>query len=194
MRRGPIDHRPQRREVRRAVVRRRGAHGDEQQPGIIRRRRQIDREPQPSAVHVASDQFGQTRLVDRDMAAVEDVDFLPVTIDTGHIVAGLGQASAGDQSHVSGSDDGDFHNLSLSPFLPSMKSNGAFRFCGRLHQAVEHLGNGLDLFVVQPNGFSQTGKLFDQFAGRGHQAAQSNENAHNLDIDSNGRRRPKYAR
>ena len=60
--------------------------------------------------HVPRDDFGQPRLVDRDVPPVENVDLLPVAIDANHVVAGLGQASARDQSHIPGADDGNFHD------------------------------------------------------------------------------------
>src|ERR1035438_6379989 len=50
-----------------------------------------------------------TTLVDRDAAAVEERDLGRVDVEADDVVAHVGQAGAGDEPDVAGSDDGDFH-------------------------------------------------------------------------------------
>jgi len=55
------------------------------------------------------DQIIETRFVNRNLAAVEALDLGNVDIDADHIVAGFRQASTGDQSHVTGSENRNVH-------------------------------------------------------------------------------------
>ena len=121
-----LDDRPERREIDRLVGSRRSSHGKKHHPRLLRRRRQIGSESQPAVGDVSRHQFGQSRLIDRDMAAVEHVDLLPVAIDANHLVARFRQARAADQSHVTGSDDDDVH-VSPLRLLSNMASDRAFR-------------------------------------------------------------------
>ena len=72
---------------------------------------QVGGEVQQPGGRVPRDQLRQPRLVDRRLAAQQPLDLLPVAIDAHDVVARLGQASAGDQPHVAGSDNGEFHVL-----------------------------------------------------------------------------------
>jgi hypothetical protein len=71
-----------------------------------------------------------------------------------------------------------------------VKTNPVLRLFGPFHHLVQNVGNGFDLVIVQLNGIRQAGKLFDQFAWSGHQTAEPDEDPHDFDVDSNGRRRP----
>jgi hypothetical protein len=56
------------------------------------------------------------------------------------------------------------------------EADPALRLLRRLfHHLPQHLGNGLDLVVVQPHGLAELGDLLHEFPRRGKQAAQPNE-------------------
>ena len=92
--------------------------------------------------------------------------------------------------------DADEHgsvNLLLVLLMLDVKSDAAAWFFGPLLHGFEDLNDRLNLFVVQLNGLGQSRELLDQFARRGHQAAQTHEGPHDLDIHPHGRGRPQYA-
>ncbi len=66
-------------------------------------------EAQPPGVEIALDHCVETRLMDGDLAALEQVDLARVHIDADHGVAGIRQASAGDEAHVTGAEDRNSH-------------------------------------------------------------------------------------
>jgi hypothetical protein len=92
-------------EVRVARVGRRRADGDEQQPGVLERVREVGGEVQPPAV--ALHQLGQAGLPDRDAALLEALDLRLVDVDAPDVVAELGEAGGGDQADVARADDPD---------------------------------------------------------------------------------------
>ena len=61
------------------------------------------------ACRVAPDQCLQPGLVDRDAAGLEQLDLGLVHVQAQHVVAEVGQAGAGHEADIAGSDDGDFH-------------------------------------------------------------------------------------
>ena len=58
-------------------------------------------------------QLGQARLVDRHFAAPQPRDLAVVDVDAGDVVAAFGEAGAGDQADIAGSNDRDFHDSSF---------------------------------------------------------------------------------
>ena len=68
-------------------------------------------EVQAAFPHVPGDQFLQTRFPDGKHALVEPLDLRRVDVEAKDRVADLGQASAGDQSHVAGAENGKFHEV-----------------------------------------------------------------------------------
>ncbi|MNC88119.1 hypothetical protein D3C83_39060 [compost metagenome] len=48
-------------------------------------------------------------FVNRNPALVERLDLRRIDVQAEHLVAHVREARAGDQAHVSGSNDGDFH-------------------------------------------------------------------------------------
>jgi hypothetical protein len=97
------------RHVGRAVLVRRRADGDELHRAVADGGVDVGREVQPVSRDVAPDHLGQSRLVDRDAAVVEHVDLGAVDVEAQHVVADLGEAGAGHQSHVAGPGHRDLH-------------------------------------------------------------------------------------
>jgi len=89
----------------------RRADADELQRPVMHRGGDVGGELQPAIGGIALDHLFQTRLMDRDAAAVEDLDLALVDIETEHVVAHFRQASAGDQADLAGADNGDFHEM-----------------------------------------------------------------------------------
>jgi hypothetical protein len=104
-RRHRVDDRLDGREVGVAGVGRRRADRDEQQPGVLQRRRQVGREVQPRPV--LADQVRESRLPDRDPPLLEPADLLGVDVDAVDVGAQGGEPRRGDQADVAGADDSD---------------------------------------------------------------------------------------
>ena len=102
-RRHRADHGVDRRQVGVARVGRRRADGDEQQPRVLERGRDLG--PEVQALAVSGHALGQPRLVDRDLAAFEPGDLVGIDVDAPDLAAELRKARRGDQSHVAGADD-----------------------------------------------------------------------------------------
>ncbi len=69
----------------------------------------VGRETQPPRVEIAPDHGVEPRLMDRDLASLEHVDLARVHIDADHGVAGIRQASAGNEAHVTCAIDRNSH-------------------------------------------------------------------------------------
>jgi hypothetical protein len=96
-------------EIGRTVLVGRRADADELQRAVMHRGGDVGRELQRPAAALRLHHLLQTRLMDRDAAAVEDLDLAFVDIQAQHVVAHFRQAGAGDQADVAGANDGDFH-------------------------------------------------------------------------------------
>ena len=96
-------------EVGRAVFVRRGADGDELDGAVLDGLFNIGGEVQATGGDIAADHFQQAWLVDGDATVFENADLVGIEIETEDIVAYFGQTGATDQSHIAGTDDGDFH-------------------------------------------------------------------------------------
>src|ERR1019366_9880700 len=101
-------------QIGRAVLARGRAHGDELHRAKCNRLFDIGSEGQTPGFVVAVDHFLQPRLVDRNAAAVEDLDLARLEVEAQHVVADVRHASAADQSHVSGSDYCNFQTMLLA--------------------------------------------------------------------------------
>lgn len=72
------------------------------------------------------DHFLETGFVDRHFASLQRFDFPRVVIDADNVVAHVGEASAGDKTNVTGTNDGKIHaNEAEQPVSRSGASGGA---------------------------------------------------------------------
>ena len=97
------------------------------------------RERQPLFRAVPPDQLFEARLVDRDLAALQQPDLGRILVDADDLVPVLGQAGAGDQSDVSGPDDRNFHPISLPQGCKPLKLAQPKKWC----QSIERQGFAL---------------------------------------------------
>ena len=97
------------REVRRAVLLGRGADGDELEQAVRDALLRAGREPEPALVEVALHDDVEARLVDRDLALLQALDLARVDVHAEDVVAGLGEARAGDQADIARTKDCNFH-------------------------------------------------------------------------------------
>ena len=93
---------------------RRRADGDEDGLGGLGRLGEVGGEEEPLRAHVLGDQLGQARLVDRHLAARQGGDLVGVLVDAGHDVAEVGEAGAGDEADVTGTDHCNAHGWLIS--------------------------------------------------------------------------------
>jgi hypothetical protein len=64
---------------------------------------------EPAAATLRAHDLPAGRLVDRDLAALQQLDLALVDVEAQHVVADVGEAGAGDEADVAGSDDADLH-------------------------------------------------------------------------------------
>ena len=102
------------REVRRAVVPGRRAHGDENREACFDGLAQVSGEDQPAFRQSFANQFGQTGFVDRNVALFQQGDAALVLVHAGHLDAEFREAGPGHQSDVPGPNDADVHASSSS--------------------------------------------------------------------------------
>jgi hypothetical protein len=96
-------------QVGRAVGGARRAHGHEDRVAMLGGLGVRGGEAEPAGLGVALDQLVEARLVDRDLTVAQAGDLALVHVGADHVVAVIGEARSGDQSHVPSSDDADFH-------------------------------------------------------------------------------------
>jgi len=94
-------------EVGRAVVSLRGRDAEEHEGGVSDGRRRPDDEPESAGGEALGDEFVEAVFDDRDLAAPQTLDLLGVDVGAHDGVAEVGEARAGGESDVSGSDDCD---------------------------------------------------------------------------------------
>jgi hypothetical protein len=87
----------------------RGTHGDELEQAMLHALFGIGGEAQPSGIEVALHHRVQARLVDGQLAALQHLHFPRVHVDAHHVIAGVSQTGTCDQTHVTGTEYGDFH-------------------------------------------------------------------------------------
>src|SRR6185369_4788570 len=87
-------------------------------------------EVKPAGLGVPADHLVQPGFVDRRLALVQPGDLGGVDVQAGYVVAGVGEAGAGDKADVAGADHGDVHDNVLSrrgPTAVGVKSLPSFR-------------------------------------------------------------------
>ncbi len=92
-----------------AILVRRRADGDELQRAVRDGAVDIGGELQPAGRHVAANHGFQSGLVDRHATLLQHVDLGSVDVEAQHVIADFGQARAGDQPDIAGTDHRDFH-------------------------------------------------------------------------------------
>ena len=97
-------------QVRAAVFIAWCTNADEDGLCILVRSLLVEREMNTSGLNVARQHLRETRLIDRALAALEFLNLPRINIKAGHLIASLCKARARDESNVSGSDHGEFHN------------------------------------------------------------------------------------
>ena len=100
--------------VGRAVLTRRGAHRNELDSAEVRGTRHVGGEVQATRGHIALHHLLQARLIYRDAAVFQNLDLGGIHIQAQHVVAHLGQASARHQTHITCTDNSNFHRPLLS--------------------------------------------------------------------------------
>ena len=70
-------------------------------------------------------EVGEAGFVDGGFARLHEFDFFFVDVDADDVVAGVGEANAGDEADVAGADDADFH------------SNNSFNYGWNLHPTTK---------------------------------------------------------
>ncbi len=102
------------RHVGRTVVTERRRHAQEHEvcdAGCVRR---ADDELEPSARDAGGDELGQSVLEDRHLALAQPSDAIGVDVGTRHVVAEVGQAGRGRETHVAGTHHCNIHGV--APF------------------------------------------------------------------------------
>ena len=83
--------------------------GDENDIGTIHAFLGAGGEVQALGGDIAVEKVLEARFVDGNFSSAELLDFFRVVIDANHIVADLGEASARDETDISGSNNTEFH-------------------------------------------------------------------------------------
>ena len=87
---------------------RRRANRDEYRLGVGDRR-QVHCEFQPALANIVGDKIGQSRLENRNLAALERGDPARILVDANHMMAEVGQASARYETDIASADHGHAH-------------------------------------------------------------------------------------
>jgi hypothetical protein len=103
---GDVEHVAQ---VRRTVLPRRSADGNEDDLRAAHAARQVGRKGQPLLAAVAAHHLLEARLVDGNAPALQQPDLGGVLVDADDVVSVLGQTGAGDKADIAGANDCDFH-------------------------------------------------------------------------------------
>ncbi len=109
MRRDRFNHGPQSGQIGRPVVGAGSTDGQKNQCCVGHGVGNVRGEMQPSTGRGAVNQPGEAGLVNGHFAAAQHGDFFFVDIDARHVIAAFGKARTGDQTNVSGANDGDLH-------------------------------------------------------------------------------------
>src|SRR2546430_17317658 len=76
---------------------------------------------------VAMDHFLETGFVNRHFASLQRFDFPRVVIDADNVVAHVGEASAGDNTDVTGTNDGKIHASEAAQRVSRSGASGGAR-------------------------------------------------------------------
>ena len=101
-------------QVRRAVFVRGRTHRDELKQPVVDALADVRGEAQPAPLACAIDEGLEPGFVDRQLAPFQAGNPVCVNIHAHHVIAGLRQARAGHQAHVSGAEDSQAHGCSHS--------------------------------------------------------------------------------
>ena len=85
--------------------------------------RRIGRELDAAGFLIALDESVQPRLVNRYLAALESLDLGRIHVHAHHVVAGIREAGASDETHVARAEDGDAHEVKIK-FLRGKAEGG----------------------------------------------------------------------
>jgi len=96
------------REIRRSVLVGGRPHCDHLYSAERRCALDVGAKPDPACSAVAPDEILQAGLVERHATLVERADLRAVQIETKHVVADLGEAGPGHQTHIPRTDDCNF--------------------------------------------------------------------------------------
>src|SRR5688572_11614868 len=96
------------RQVRRTVLLRRRADGDELEEAVADPGHGVGRELEPALVEAATDELLEPGFVDRDLTLLQTCDLRRVDIDAQDLVAHVGKAGAGHQPDVTRTKYGNF--------------------------------------------------------------------------------------
>ncbi len=66
-------------------------------------------ETQPTTGLIPAHHLVQTRFMDGNFAALQHRYFIRIDIDAEHIIADFGKTGTGNQSHIAGTEKGNFH-------------------------------------------------------------------------------------
>ena len=97
-------------KVRRAILVGRRADCDELEQAVIYALLGVRGELQTPRRQISLHHRFESRLVKGNLALLQTGGLALIHIDAKHMVAGIGKASAGDQAHVAGAEDGDPHS------------------------------------------------------------------------------------
>ena len=97
-------------QVRTAIFIAWGANADEDRLCILIGSLLVERKMNASGLNIARQHLREARLIDRAFAALELFNLARINIKAGHLIASLRKARASDESNVSSSDHGEFHN------------------------------------------------------------------------------------
>ena len=115
----------------------RSRHGDENDLRIIDAFLGAAGETQSLRGNIAVDDFLKARLVDRDFAGLQRFHFSRVVIDADDVMADVGETSAGHQTDVTGTDDGNIHGKMRRADQPLREKKRAKRpNCNRERQRL----------------------------------------------------------
>jgi len=93
---------------------RRRADRDEHSVGFRHRGLQFGRELQPPGLAVDSDEFGEARLVNRHLAALERIDLEAILVDASDLMSKIRKASPGNEPDIATADHSNTHTYKPS--------------------------------------------------------------------------------
>src|SRR3989344_3581460 len=96
-------------QVRTAIVRRGRAHRDELHVTVGNTARHVGGKRQPAGADIADDYLLQPWLVDWNLCALQCGNFFGIRVDAQDIIAQLRKAYAGNEPHITGSEQGEIH-------------------------------------------------------------------------------------
>src|SRR5262249_18692594 len=99
-------------QIRGAIRQRRSADSDENHERFLYCALEVRRECEAFFSYVSFDDFREARLIDGNHAPIEAFDFCCVVIDTRNIISAFREATAGDESNITCTDNCNIHYCS----------------------------------------------------------------------------------